>query len=143
MRTPRADPIYGGFSHTKALLLSSNVSNTNSDEAPTPSRSGDRNPDGKTQLPSKHRRRVALPGQKQEYTTLFSSWTKGLTWAAQLAEDVLGREAEEVVRRVQSEVPLAQIAEDEGRIVLELEVVLGRRRKLVTDSGLTIHQHES
>ena len=91
-RKPRADPIYGGFSHTKALSLSSNVSNTN--KAPTPSRSGDRDPDGETQPPSKHRRRVARPGQKQEYAALFSSGTKGLTWAAQLAEDVLGRETE-------------------------------------------------
>ena len=109
------------------------MSNTN--EAPTPSRSGDRDPDGETQPPSKHRRRVALPGQKQEYAALFSSGTKGLTWAAQLAEDVLGRETEEVVRWVESEVPFAQIAEDEGRVVLELEVVLGRRRKLIPNSA--------
>ena len=47
----------------------------------------------------------------------------GLAGRAELGEDVLGGEGEEVVGRVQVEVVLAQLAEDVGRVVLELEVV--------------------
>jgi hypothetical protein len=51
---------------------------------------------------------------------------------AELGQDVLGGEREEVVGRIEAE-ELADVAEDPGRVVLELEVVLGRRRELVAD----------
>lgn len=52
---------------------------------------------------------------------------------AQLGEDVLGGKGDEVVGGVEVEV-LAQLAEDPRSVVLELEVVLGRRRELVADA---------
>ena len=58
----------------------------------------------------------------------------GFSWRTEFGEDVFCGKGEEVVCWVQSEMPLAQIAENEGRVVLELEVVLGRRRKLVSNS---------
>jgi hypothetical protein len=51
---------------------------------------------------------------------------------AELGQDVLGGEREQVVGRIEAE-ELADVAEDPGRVVLELEVVLGRRRELVAD----------
>ena len=51
---------------------------------------------------------------------------------AELGQDVLGGEREQVVGRIEAE-ELADVAEDPGRVVLEFEVVLGRRRELVAD----------
>ena len=54
---------------------------------------------------------------------------------AELGEDVLRGERDEVVGRVELEVVLAQLAEDERRVVFELEVVLCGRREFVTDTA--------
>ena len=61
--------------------------------------------------------------------------TPGLAGTSQLGEDVLAREGKQIVGGIEMKV-LAQLAEDPWRIVLEFEVVLGRRRKLVANSGL-------
>jgi len=52
---------------------------------------------------------------------------------AQLGEDVLGGERDEVVGGVEVEV-LAQLPEDPRSVIFELEVVLGRGRELVADA---------
>ena len=57
-----------------------------------------------------------------------------LAGRAELGEDVLGGEGEEVVGRIEAE-EFADVTEDPRRIVLELEVVLGARRELVADAA--------
>lgn len=65
-----------------------------------------------------------------------------LAGRAELGEDVLGGEGDEVVTRVEVEV-LAEFAKDPGGVVLELEVVLGRRRELVPDAGKPTESEKS
>jgi hypothetical protein len=56
-----------------------------------------------------------------------------LAGGAEFGEDVFGGEGDEVVRGVEVKV-LPKLAEDPGGVVFELEVVLDRRSKLVTDA---------
>ena len=58
----------------------------------------------------------------------------GFARRSELGEDVLRSERKQVVGRVKIEVILAQDAEDPRGVVLELEVVLGRRCQLVSDA---------
>ena len=57
-----------------------------------------------------------------------------LAGRAELGEDVLGGEGEEVVGRIETE-ELADVTEDPRAVVLELEVVLGAGRELVADAA--------
>ena len=58
----------------------------------------------------------------------------GLAGRAELGENVLRGEREEVVRGVEVEVVFAQLTEDPRRVVLEFEVVFGGGSEFVTDA---------
>ena len=60
------------------------------------------------------------------------------SWAAELGENVLGGEGEEVIGGIESEVVLSKLTKDPWRVVFELEIIFGRGCQLVTNTGETL-----
>jgi hypothetical protein len=66
-----------------------------------------------------------------------------LSGRAEFGQDVFGGEREQVVGGVQVEMFLAQVAKDPRRVVLEFEVVLGRRSELIADAVGQLQQPQA